>query len=159
MCHLILHLFWFLITSLHSLCFESTFIHQNRPALYLDYESLGWRGITNLGPNGELYLIPTSLNTCCGNARLQRYNLPLSRLWARGRTGTRENLVSTPGVPAGGGSNASTGARFSLAHSAAALYRAWCNWFPCSPANANTIKSTATVGNSVMSYNRKVLHR
>lgn len=74
------------------------------------------KGITNLGPNGDLYVMPTSEYTLFGNARLHRYNLPLSTLCDSGSAPNRLNLLRIPGVPVAGGSIASTGARLLFAH-------------------------------------------
>lgn len=54
--------------------------------------------------------------TLSGNARLHRYNLPLSTLWDSGKTPSRLNLLRIPGVPKAGGSIESTGARLLFAH-------------------------------------------
>lgn len=87
------------------------------------YVSFGCRGMTNLGPKGERYLIPTSLKTFKGYPKLHKYNFPLSGECESGNTGTRENFVAIPGVPTAGGSMAKTGARFWLVQSATWEYR------------------------------------
>lgn len=60
--------------------------------------------------------MPTSEYTLFGNARLHKYNLPLSTLCDNGRAPNRLNLLSMPGVPVAGGSIDSTGARLLFAH-------------------------------------------
>lgn len=74
------------------------------------------KGITNLGPNGDLYVISTSEYTLFGSARLHKYNLPLSMLCDNGRAPSKLNLLMIPGVPVAGGSIARIGARLVLAH-------------------------------------------
>jgi len=65
------------------------------------------RGITNLGPNGDLYLMPTSKYTLCGNARL----LLNSHFTYRSRELDKESVEQRK---FGGAAN--TGARLLFAH-------------------------------------------
>lgn len=72
--------------------------------------------MTNFGPKGDLYVIPTSAYTSFGSARLHKYNLPLSTLWDNGNPPSRLHLLRIPGVPVAGGSIAKIGALLLLAH-------------------------------------------
>lgn len=84
------------------------------------------RGMTNLQPKGEWYLIPTSWNTWRGIPMSHRYTLPAPSARESGRQRDSDHLASTAWrCPLAGGSKLSTGARFWLAQSAAAWYQAW----------------------------------
>lgn len=92
-----------------------------------------------MGPNGDLYVIPTSEYTLFGSARLHRYNLPLSTLCDNGRAPSKLNLLMIPGVPVAGGSIARTGARLLFAHLAIGVIIR----DESSSQSATTIKSTS----------------
>lgn len=84
------------------------------------------RGMTNLQPKGEWYLIPTSWNTWRGIPMSHRYTRPAPSARERGRQRDNDHLASTAWrCPLPGGSKLSTGARFWLAQSAAAWYQGW----------------------------------
>lgn len=115
--------------------------------------------MTNLHPNGERYLMPTSWNTWRGMPMSHRYTLPASSAKGRGRQRERDHLASTAWpCPLTGGSKLSTGARFWLAHSAAARYQGWSirNVFSWQ-SRLLMIRSTGVSGRSVQLDNKTVM--
>lgn len=115
------------VTQTHYACYEDSPFEYN--------------GITNFGPNGEQYFMPTSRNICNGKAKLHRYSRPFSGVWGSGSTGIKEYFVRIPGVPLGGGSNARTGALQLFVHSDTSLGTIW---LPLSSHKATIMRSTTS---------------
>lgn len=115
------------------------------------------KGMTNLQPKGEWYLIPTSWNTWRGIPMSHRYTLPAPSAKGSGRQSERDHLASTACPwPLAGGSKLSTGALFWFAQSAAAQYQGWSirNVFSWQSRQL-MIRSTGVSGRSVEPQRKK----
>lgn len=67
--------------------------------------------MTNLWPNGLLYVMPASRKNLSGMVRFDRYNLPHDALtFSNGSIGKMEHLMLKLDTPDGGGSTAINGA-------------------------------------------------
>lgn len=95
-----------------------------RHSISYDSYDFGCKGMMNLWLNGDLYVIPESLNTFLGSPRSHKYTCDVTSVLANGKTGYKHHFgrISTLSI---GGSIVKIGARQWLTHLTWDWYQPW----------------------------------